>query len=67
MAQAAHVASELHPLAVYSATEAAGILRESVRKLRDQVKAGQLHPLPYATGKHLFSGAELIRFIGGPS
>ncbi len=60
-------APELVPLAVYTSGEAAAILRVSVRKLRQLTAAGDLRTLPYATGKALFSGQELARYIGAAS
>jgi len=57
-------APRLTPLAVYTSDEAASILRVSLRKLRLMTQAGELHALPYATGKLLFAGHELARCIG---
>jgi len=57
-------APRLMPLAVYTSDEAASILRVSIRKLRLMTQAGELHALPYATGKLLFAGHELARVIG---
>ena len=57
-------APRLMPLAVYTSDEAASILRVSIRKLRLMTQAGELHALPYATGKLLFAGHELARCIG---
>jgi Helix-turn-helix domain len=57
-------APRLMPLAVYTSEEAASILRVSIRKLREMTQAGELHALPYATGKLLFAGHELARCIG---
>jgi predicted site-specific integrase-resolvase len=47
--------------AVYTHRESADRLRISERHLRKLVKAGTLHPLGYAVGKHLFLGSDLIR------
>ena len=55
-------ALSIEPLAVYRADEAARILRVSVRKLRQIVKAGRLRPQGYAR-QHLFFGADLIAFL----
>lgn len=57
-------APRLMPLAVYTSDEAASILRVSLRKLREMTRTGELHALPYATGKLLFAGHDLARFIG---
>jgi len=57
-------APRLMPLAVYTSDETALILRVSLRKLRQMTKTKELRALPYATGKLLFAGHELARFIG---
>jgi hypothetical protein len=57
-------APELKPLAVYTSAESAQIMRISLRKLRQLVANGELKPLEYATGKALFSGRDLARYIG---
>lgn len=49
--------------AVYTAAETAAILRIRQDKLRELVAAGVLSPLAYTTGKRLFSGAEIERFL----
>ena len=60
-------APRLTPLAVFTSNEAASILRVSLHKLRQMTQAGELHALPYATGKLLFAGHELARVIGAAS
>jgi hypothetical protein len=52
----------IEPLAVYRADEAATILRVSIRKLRQLVKAGRLRPQGYSRC-HLFFGRDLIAFL----
>lgn len=48
--------------AVYRASEAATILRISIRRLRQIVKAGRLRPQGYSRC-HLFFGRDLIAFL----
>lgn len=52
------------PPKVYTAEEAASILRVSLRKLREMHDAGVIQQLPYATGKALFSHREVARVAG---
>lgn len=59
-----HEDLELKPLAVYDKSESAQLLHIGVRKLSQLVAEGKIKPLPYCTGKHLFSGRELAAFIG---
>ena len=49
-------------LAVYRADEAASILRVSIRRVRQLVKAGRLRPQGYCR-QHLFFGRDLIAFL----
>ena len=49
-------------LAVYRADESAAILRISIRRLRQLVKAGRLRPQGYCR-QHLFFGRDLIAFL----
>jgi len=52
----------IEPLAVYRADEAATILRVSIRRIRQLVKAGRLRPQGYCR-QHLFFGRDLIAFL----
>lgn len=52
----------LDPLAVYRADEAAAILRVSIRRVRQLVKADRLRPQSYSRC-HLFFGRDLIAFL----
>jgi len=49
-------------LAVYRADEAASILRVSIRRVRQLVKAGRLRPQGYCR-QHLFFGRDLVAFL----
>jgi len=53
-------------LAVYRADEAASILRVSIRRVRQLVKAGRLRPQGYCR-QHLFFGREILRFLESES
>jgi predicted site-specific integrase-resolvase len=48
---------------IYTAEETAELLRISGRHLRKLVARGEVKPVTYASGKHLFLGEELLRLV----